>query len=85
MNPELPVRSIIEAMLSRVEDRKRVEVVIDREAALERAVALAEPGDVLLAAGKGHEVTQEIRGEFLPFPEREILSRLSAKRDGVSR
>ena len=45
-------------------------VVLEREAALARAVALASPGDVVLAAGKGHEVTQEIRGERRPFPAR---------------
>ena len=34
----------------------------DREAAIARAVALAEPGDVVVIAGKGHEQGQELAG-----------------------
>jgi UDP-N-acetylmuramoyl-L-alanyl-D-glutamate--2,6-diaminopimelate ligase len=34
---------------------------------------LAEPGDVVLVAGKGHETYQEIGGERQPFDDREEL------------
>ncbi|MBZ0268009.1 UDP-N-acetylmuramoyl-L-alanyl-D-glutamate--2,6-diaminopimelate ligase, partial [bacterium] len=77
--------AIVEAMRSGVADWSRVEVVMDREEALARAVALAGPGDVVLACGKGHEEYQEIGGERLPFPERRILGRLSAECDGAAR
>lgn len=77
-------RDIIEAMKSQA-DPAKVEVVLDREEALARAVALAGPGDVVLACGKGHEEYQEIAGKRLPFPEREILGRLAAERDGAAR
>jgi UDP-N-acetylmuramoyl-L-alanyl-D-glutamate--2,6-diaminopimelate ligase len=39
-----------------------VERCIDRRAAIERAIGLAEPGDVVLIAGKGHERGQEFAG-----------------------
>jgi UDP-N-acetylmuramoyl-L-alanyl-D-glutamate--2,6-diaminopimelate ligase len=39
---------------------KNFEVIVDREAAIARGVALARPGDVLLIAGKGHEDYQII-------------------------
>ncbi len=43
---------------------------VDRRAAIERAVALAEEGDVLVIAGKGHEQGQEFAGGVkLPFDD----------------
>ncbi len=41
----------------------------DRLAAIAAAVDLAEAGDTVLLAGKGHESTQEIAGRFLPFDD----------------
>jgi UDP-N-acetylmuramoyl-L-alanyl-D-glutamate--2,6-diaminopimelate ligase len=47
-----------------------VEADPDRRAAIERAVELAEPGDVVLIAGKGHEQGQEFEGgRKLPFDD----------------
>ena len=42
----------------------------DRRAAIFEAVRRAEPGDVVLIAGKGHETGQEIHGEIHPFDDR---------------
>src|SRR5215217_7618943 len=39
-----------------------VERCVDRRAAIERAVGMAEPGDVIVVAGKGHERGQEFAG-----------------------
>ena len=41
-------------------------------AAIERAIAMAEPGDVILIAGKGHETYQLVGTEKLPFDDREV-------------
>jgi UDP-N-acetylmuramoyl-L-alanyl-D-glutamate--2,6-diaminopimelate ligase len=48
------------------------EVVVepDRAAAIAVAVAEARPGDVVLIAGKGHEVTQDVGGHVTPFDDR---------------
>jgi UDP-N-acetylmuramoyl-L-alanyl-D-glutamate--2,6-diaminopimelate ligase len=61
-----------------------VEMDPDRRSAIERAIGLAEPGDVVLIAGKGHEQGQEISGVVLPFDDRavarEALAALAASR-----
>jgi UDP-N-acetylmuramoyl-L-alanyl-D-glutamate--2,6-diaminopimelate ligase len=53
--------------------------IVDRRAAIERAVREAAPGDFVLIAGKGHEQYQEIGGRVLPFDDvavaREALDR----------
>ena len=46
-----------------------VMTVVDRRAAIERAIARADAGDVVLIAGKGHEKYQEIGGRTLPFDD----------------
>jgi len=75
--------AIVEEMLAGVTDRGKVEVELDRERALTRAVELARPGDTVIALGKGHETYQEVAGVKHPFDEREILARLAAERDGA--
>ena len=50
-----------------------MEVESDRRAAIERALAVAGPGDIVLIAGKGHEQGQEFEdGRKLPFDDREV-------------
>jgi UDP-N-acetylmuramoyl-L-alanyl-D-glutamate--2,6-diaminopimelate ligase len=61
------------------------EVVVepDRRAAIELAVEAAEPGDVVLVAGKGHEQGQEIGGVVLPFDDREVAREALRKLAGA--
>jgi UDP-N-acetylmuramoyl-L-alanyl-D-glutamate--2,6-diaminopimelate ligase len=49
-----------------------VEIDPDRRAAIGRAVEIAEPGDVVVIAGKGHELGQEIAGRVEPFDDRQV-------------
>jgi UDP-N-acetylmuramoyl-L-alanyl-D-glutamate--2,6-diaminopimelate ligase len=82
---EDPERIVEQMIAGTGEFRERVEIVMDRQAALERAVAIAGEGDLVIAAGKGHETYQTIRGVNHPFPEREILRRVALERDGRRR
>ena len=62
-----------------------VEHLVDRRDAIERAIATAEPGDVVVIAGKGHEQGQEFAdGRKIPFDDvtvaRELLGEAAARR-----
>ena len=59
----------MEQGLDPIEKRKCLSIV-DRREAIRTAAALAEPGDIVLVAGKGHETYQEIQGERHPFDDR---------------
>ena len=52
----------------------RFEVVPDRRSAIARAIALAEPGDCVLVAGKGHEDSQLVGDEVLSFDDRIVAA-----------
>lgn len=45
----------------------------DRRTAIARAIALAEPGDTVLIAGKGHETGQDVGGSVLPFDDVSVV------------
>ncbi|TDC43732.1 UDP-N-acetylmuramoyl-L-alanyl-D-glutamate--2,6-diaminopimelate ligase [Micromonospora sp. KC213] len=58
----------------------RIIEVPGRRAAIDEAVRLAEPGDVVAVLGKGHERGQEIAGEVHPFDDRvELAAALGAR------
>jgi UDP-N-acetylmuramoyl-L-alanyl-D-glutamate--2,6-diaminopimelate ligase len=56
--------------------------VVDRGAAIERAVSTAAAGDVILIAGKGHEKYQQIGERVLPFDDGEVARGALAARRG---
>ena len=47
-------------------------VFVERQEAIEWAIRNAQPGDVVLIAGKGHETYQEVNGVRMPFDDRLI-------------
>ena len=56
------------------EDKRRVLSITNRREAIRTAVALAEKGDIILLAGKGHENYQEINGVKNHFDDKEELT-----------
>jgi UDP-N-acetylmuramoyl-L-alanyl-D-glutamate--2,6-diaminopimelate ligase len=47
----------------------KYEVILDRNEAIHRAIALAQPRDIVLIAGKGHETYQEFADHTIPFDD----------------
>jgi UDP-N-acetylmuramoyl-L-alanyl-D-glutamate--2,6-diaminopimelate ligase len=80
-NPRSEAPEQIAAEITRGMTRGRHEVVLERKAAIQRAIEMAGPRDIVLIAGKGHETTQEIAGKIEPFDDvaiaRSILEDLS--------
>jgi len=53
--------------------KRRTMSILDRREAIKVAVNLAQPGDIVLVAGKGHEKYQEIKGVRNHFDDKEEL------------
>lgn len=76
-----PVAALSRAVAAGLPDGLPHTFIEDRRAAIAHAVALAEPGDVVVALGKGHERTQLVRGEKVPYDEQEsVAAALRARR-----
>ncbi len=63
----------------KITDRSRVQVIVDRKEAIATAVGLAQPGDIILIAGKGHETYQEVKGVKHSFDDKKILTEAFAQ------
>jgi UDP-N-acetylmuramoyl-L-alanyl-D-glutamate--2,6-diaminopimelate ligase len=70
-SPEL----IIEEMEAGVEPQnfKKTLSIVDRKQAIKTACQLAQPKDIILIAGKGHETYQEINGKRIDFDDYKII------------
>jgi len=69
-------QAILDAMVfgaREVPDSADVVVEPDRRLAIARALDFAEPGDVVVVAGKGHEQGQEQGGVVQPFDDRDVV------------
>lgn len=64
----------MEAGLDQDGQRKTL-TIENREMAIKTAVKLAQPGDIILVAGKGHEKYQEIMGVKHPFDDMSVLGK----------
>jgi len=70
-NPEL-ILNEIEAGVE-PQNLKKTLTIEDRKQAIKTACQLAQPGDIILIAGKGHETYQEINGERFGFDDFKIV------------
>ncbi|MBR5747963.1 MAG: UDP-N-acetylmuramoyl-L-alanyl-D-glutamate--2,6-diaminopimelate ligase [Prevotella sp.] len=68
-------QDIINDMLAGLDNKqmKKVVSIVDRKEAIRTACMMAEKGDVILIAGKGHEDYQEIKGVKHHFDDKEVV------------
>ena len=67
-------QAIVDAIVSGVpaDERRKLTVEVDRRRAIEHACANAEPGDVVVIAGRGHETMQSVAGKDVPFNDADV-------------
>jgi UDP-N-acetylmuramoyl-L-alanyl-D-glutamate--2,6-diaminopimelate ligase len=74
-DPQAIIAAIVEGaeQVASEQAASTLEVEPDRRAAIAKMLGLAEPGDIVLIAGKGHEQGQEFEGgRKVPFDDREV-------------
>lgn len=71
-------QDIINDMLNGLnkEEMKKVISIVDRKEAIRTACMLAQPQDVILVAGKGHETYQDVKGVKSHFDDKEVLDEI---------
>jgi UDP-N-acetylmuramoyl-L-alanyl-D-glutamate--2,6-diaminopimelate ligase len=71
-DPESITKEIEAGLVEAGASASKYEIIVDRLLAIQKAVEMAEPDDVVLIAGKGHETYQIIGGVTLPFDDRVV-------------
>jgi UDP-N-acetylmuramoyl-L-alanyl-D-glutamate--2,6-diaminopimelate ligase len=80
-----PPEAILEEIQRGMNGGRRAErhAIVDRREAIVRALEMAQPGDAVVIAGKGHETYQVLRDRTVPFDDRqiarEVLTRLALR------
>jgi UDP-N-acetylmuramoyl-L-alanyl-D-glutamate--2,6-diaminopimelate ligase len=69
-------KAIIEQIIQGMEEKSKVEVIIDRKEGIKKALEVAQPGDTLILAGKGHEDYQIIGDKKIHFSDKETVLEL---------
>lgn len=71
-------QAIINDMMKGVDVAKKLSVVaiVNRKEAIRTAVMMAQPGDIILIAGKGHETYQETNGVKHPFDDKKVITEI---------
>lgn len=70
---------IVEEILAGISERAQVEVIRQRDRAIEQAIREAVPGDLVLVAGKGHEDYQLVGHQVLRFSDQEQVEQCLAE------
>lgn len=72
---EDPMAIINDIKLGIMETKKntKVHIIVERKAAIEKAISLADKDDIVLVAGKGHETYQEIGRERFFFSDQSVI------------
>lgn len=80
-DPQFILNQVIEGVLEKV-GNKQHEDIIDRRQAIFRAVEIAEPDDIVVIAGKGHENYQILKDKTIHFDDKEVAAEAIGVRYG---
>ena len=71
--PETILSEIEVGILQELRPEVQYEKIVDRRQGIGRALELAQPGDIILVAGKGHENYQILKDKTIHFDDKEII------------
>ena len=71
-NPDAIVAEVEEGVKQGLKQGQQHEVIVDRRSAINRAIELAQTGDIVVIAGKGHETYQILNTGTIHFDDREV-------------
>ena len=74
-------QDIINEVMTGFSSLDKVEAVLDRRQAIDIAITSAQPGDVVLLVGKGHETSQIVGDVHIAFDDRRVARELLAARE----
>ena len=72
-DPETIIKEIESGI---IKTKGKYEIIVDRKKAIEKAIKIMNKRDIVILAGKGHEIYQEINGTKNPFDERIIVKEI---------
>jgi len=78
-DPEAIIRDVVDGMQ---QGPRNYETLVDREAAIFRAIGLARTGDTVIIAGKGHETYQQFGDRTIEFDDRDVARRAILRQRG---
>jgi len=73
---EVPEEIIKEIESGTKKTKGNYECIVDRKEAIKKAITMENKNDIIVIAGKGHEMYQEINKEQIPFDEREVIKEI---------
>ena len=80
-NPEIILAHIVSGAKANSDN---IVSIVSRDEAIHSAILKAQNGDMVVIAGKGHEMTQESLGVFVPFSDVSVAKDALRKRNGTS-
>ncbi len=72
-DPETILEDIKKGIPTHLSEPPEIHEILDRREAIEKIISLAEPGDVVLVLGKGHEDYQILGERKIPFDDRMVI------------
>jgi UDP-N-acetylmuramoyl-L-alanyl-D-glutamate--2,6-diaminopimelate ligase len=79
-NPEMILAHIVSGAKANSDN---IVSIVNRDEAIHSAILKAQNGDMVVIAGKGHEMTQESLGNFVPFSDVAVAKDALRKRSGT--